>query len=196
MDKLSETRQIVPLSLTRKDIRRERFWFFLMLILVLAVVGAVTVALSLYQEIENPSIQRSDSEMINGGKRFIDYFYSLNAATVDRDQFRAISMMMQTQDKEDRLNYLIVNDFVRKTQESRMKSEIDWSKAEASIVEHLENGVLDIEYKAYLVRNDEKAGFLDIILRLVPIDKTDGNTDGVGVWAWKDVSENPFEGES
>jgi len=196
MAMISETRQSVPISLTQRDIWRERLGYVFILILLLALVGSIAIGFSLYQKIEHPTIQRSDSEMINGGKRFIDYFYSLNSATVDRDQFRAISMMMQQQDKESRLKYLIVQDFVRRTQKARMKSEIDWSKAQAMIVEHLDNGVLDIEYKAYLVRNDEKAGFLDIILRLVPIEKNDTNTDGVGVWSWKDVSENPFEGAS
>ena len=193
MTEVSMTRQLSPFSLTQREKRRERVWYSVIVALLMALLVSIIVALSLYQTIIDPAITRSDDEMISGGKRFIDYYYSLNAATVGREQFRAVKMMMQEEDRNKRMEELIKNDFVRIVEDSRMKTEINWLEAENEIVERLDGGILDIEYKAYLMRNNYPAGQLDILLRLVPIEKSDENTDGVGVWAWKDIAENPFE---
>ena len=195
MNDLSETRRVQASSFTQKERWKERLWFLIMALLLVGLLSAIGVAYSYQQQIKHPVLTRSDNEMINGGKRFVDYFYSLNAATVDRDQFRAISMMMKPEDREARMNYLVENDFVRKTQDSGMSTEIDWSGAKSELVERHEGGLVDVRYTSQLLRNNQNAGQLDILLRLVPVEKSDTNTDGVGVWAWKDIAENPFEGE-
>ena len=194
MNDLSETRRVQASSFTQKERWKERLWFLIMVLLLVGLLSAIGIAFSYQQQIKHPVLTRSDNEMINGGKRFVDYFYSLNAATVDRDQFRAISMMMKPEDREARMNYLVTTDFVRKTQLSGMSTEIDWSRAKSELVERHEGGLVDVKYTAQLLRNNQTVGQLDILLRLVPVGKTDTNTDGVGVWAWKDIAENPFEG--
>lgn len=195
MNDLSETRRVQASSFTQKERWKERLWFLIMALLLVGLLSAIGVAYSYQQQIKHPVLTRSDNEMINGGKRFVDYFYSLNAATVDRDQFRAISMMMKPEDREARMNYLVENDFVRKTRDSGMSTEIDWSGAKSELVEHHDGGLVDVRYTSRLLRNNQNAGQLDILLRLVPVEKSDTNTDGVGVWAWTDIAENPFEGE-
>ncbi len=91
------------------------------------------------------------------------------------------------------MDYLIKKDFVRDTRKERLSAEIDWSSAEHVIAERFDDGYMDVEYKAYLVMNNRAVGKIDILLRLIPVEKSDANTDGVGVWAWKDIAENPFE---
>lgn len=193
MSDISETRRTQPISLTQRENWKERLWFAVIVFLLLGLITAISVAVSYQQQVENPSIYRSDNEMINGGKRFIDYFYSLNAATVDRDQFRAISMMMKPEDRKERMHYLVTTDFVRKVQGSGMSTEVDWSQAKAELVTRHEGGLRDIKYTAQLLRNNRHIGQLEILLRLMPVEKIDSNTDGVGIWAWKDIAENPFE---
>jgi hypothetical protein len=195
MSEIATTRQTAPSSVTTREKWRERISYGVMMVLLLALSLSIVVGISLYQEIENPGVYRSEDEMINGGKRFIDYFYSLNAATVGREQFRALNMMMQEEDRNTRMEYLVTTDFVRNVEDARMKTEIQWRDAESTIIERHDNGWLEIEYKAYLLRDNYPAGQLDIVLLLVPTEKTDTNTDGVGVWAWKDIAENPFEVE-
>ncbi|MBV1929931.1 MAG: hypothetical protein KUG81_10530 [Gammaproteobacteria bacterium] len=191
---LIETRQSIPPSLTVRQLWRERILYLIVMGLVMALLasGGLIVLLK-YQGAEERGIYRTEEELVSGGKRFVDYFYSLNSATVEGDQFRAISMMINEADREARLQYIVEIDLVRKTQQARMKSEIDWIKSEATIVGRGENGVLHVEYKAWLIRNDVTAGMLDILLRLVAVEKSDINTDGVGVLEWIDIAENPFE---
>lgn len=195
MSDVAITRQVAPSSVTTREIWRERIGYGVMLVLLLALATSIMVSISLYQEIENPGVYRSDDEMINGGKRFIDYFYSLNAATIGREQYRALNMMMQEKHRAAHMKYLVEKDIVREAENARMKTEIQWLDAESTIIERHDNGWLEVEYKAYLLRDDYPAGQLDIVLLLVPLEKTDTNTDGVGVWAWKDIAENPFEVE-
>ena len=193
MTDIAVTRMDAPVSLTRREKWRELFFLSVIAILSVSSFVLTVVIVSLYQQIEYPSIQRSDDEMIDGGRRFIDYFYSINSATVGGDQFRAISMMIQDKDKYERIEYLISEDFIRRVEDSRSRTEIDWTQTTSTIIEREEGGVVDVEYKAYLARNGVSIGQLDILVRLVPVAITDSNTTGVGVWAWKDIAENPFE---
>ena len=192
MTEVCDTRQPRYRSLTEKEKHREWVFFGAMGLLLAALVGALALALSLYLQINNPGIHRSDSEMINGGKRFIDGFYSLNAGTIDRDQFRAINMIVDKQMRTAELENLSKQDLIRKTQQSGMQSRIEWIGSEVEIIERGE-GAMRIRYKAFLVRNERDASPLDVVLTLVPVEKSDINTDGVGVLNWVDIAENPFE---
>ena len=191
MTDVMETRQLPPVSLTQKEKWRERFWFGLMGVLTFALIIAIVVATSFYQQVANPGIYRSDDELINGGKRFIDYFYSINAATVARDQLRAVNMMVREKDKTARIQQLRITDFIREAKDSRRHTEIDWSQTREKIINRGKSWI-DVEYTAYLFRSGQSIGMLDIVIRLVPLEKTDTNTDGVGVFQWEDVAENPF----
>jgi len=190
------TRQTKPLSLSAIEARREIVLvaFTLFIGMSLMVAGFYIVYLKVTQNELHEQLVRTDDEFISGGKRFIDYFYSLNAATVDNDQYRAISMMCEQAMREARLQEIAQVDLVRKTQQSRMRSHIDWVQSEINLVTKQENGHVDIRYKTYLVRNDELADPLDIVLTLVAQAKTDTNTDGVCLMAWVDVAKDPFAG--
>jgi len=137
-------------------------------------------------------IYRTDKELINGGKRFIDYFYSLNSATVKFDQFRSISMILDPKKKKSEMERIIKNDFVRKVELARMKSKIGWSNATANIIEKTED-FTKIEYLSHLFIDNQKAVPFNIILFVKPIKKNDENTDGVGVLSWIDVAGSPFK---
>ena len=49
---------------------------------------------------------RTEEEMINGGKRFIDLFYSINAASVRYDRYRALKMVLNEEKVKQEINII------------------------------------------------------------------------------------------
>lgn len=186
---ISTTRQRREISLTRLEQYRE-LWLYLF---ILILIGLLVFAGFKIVFLQGPQLYRSEDEMIAGGKRFVDYFYSLNSATVDHDQLRALNMIVDEDIRFRQFEILKKDDLIRSTKKAQMTSRIDWTQAEVEVLERFRDGRMDIRYQAHLVRNDQSAATLEIVLNLIPIEKNDSNTDGVGVLGWTDVAEHPFD---
>lgn len=186
-------RRAVPGKLAKRQKYREWFVYALLIVLLFGVLGLVALVLRMENQAsqQTNSIYRSQAELINGGKRFIDAFYSLNAATINHDQFKAISMMATPELRKERLEYLTRTDLVRKVRINKIASVVRWDNASAELLEQT-NGVTRVEYSAQLIIDQEKSYPLNIVLELIPVEKSDDNTDGVGVLSWTDVADNPF----
>jgi hypothetical protein len=190
---VQSVRRAVPGKLAKRQKYRERFVYTLLTALLVGVLGLVALVLRMENQAsqQTNSIYRSQAELINGGKRFIDAFYSLNAATIEHDQFKAISMMGTPELRKKRLEYLTQTDLVRKVRRSKTASVVRWDNASAELLNQVD-GVTRVEYTAELILNQETSYPLNIVLELVPVKKSDDNTDGVGVLSWTDVADNPF----
>lgn len=186
-------RRVVPGKLAQRQKHREWILKGLLFLLFLSVLGLLGLIVKMESQAAQRSetIYRSEAELISGGKRFIDAFYSLNAATINHDQFKAISMMATPELREQRLEYLTQTDLVRRVQNKNTSSVVRWDRANVEVLKQ-ENGVTVIDYTAQLVMNQKKSYPLNIVLELVPVEKSDDNTDGVGVLSWTDVADNPF----
>lgn len=192
-DDVQSVRRAVPGKLAKRQKYRERIVYTLLTALLVGVLGLVALVLRMENQAsqQTNSIYRSQAELINGGKRFIDAFYSLNAATIEHDQFKAISMMATPELRKKRLEYLTQTDLVRKVRRSKTASVVRWDNASAELLNQVD-GVTRVEYTAELILNQETSYPLNIVLELVPVKKSDDNTDGVGVLSWTDVADNPF----
>jgi hypothetical protein len=190
---VQSVRRAVPGKLAQRQKYREWFVKGLLILLFFVVLALVALILRMENQASQQSdtIYRSEAELINGGKRFIDAFYSLNAATINHDQFKAISMMATLELRKERLKYLTRTDLVRQVRNQNVASVVRWDRSSAELVGK-EKGVARVEYAAQLIINQEKSYPLNIVLELVPVEKSDDNTDGVGVLSWTDVADNPF----
>lgn len=184
-------RRAKPGAFAKRQILREWVLYSVIVLLLLSILGLMALAASLKQQADDDTIYRSQSEMVNGGKRFIDAFYSLNSATIEHDQFKAISMMATRELQDKRLDYLQRTDLVRKVRSSGVSSVIRWDQSSARVVKN-DGRVYTVEYSARLVLDQRNAHPLNIVLELVPVEKSDDNTDGVGVLSWVDVAGTPF----
>lgn len=184
-------RRAKPGAFAKRQILREWVLYSVIVLLLLSILGLMALAAGLKQQADDDTIYRSQSEMVNGGKRFIDAFYSLNSATIEHDQFKAISMMATRELQDQRLDYLQRTDLVRKVRSSGISSVIRWDQSNARVVRN-DGRVYTVEYSARLVLDQRNAHPLNIVLELVPVEKSDDNTDGVGVLSWVDVAGTPF----
>src|SRR5690554_1045793 len=184
-------RRAKPGAFAKRQILREWVLYSVIVLLLLSILGLMALAAGLKQQADDDTIYRSQSEMVNGGKRFIDAFYSLNSATIEHDQFKAISMMATRELQDQRLDYLQRTDLVRKVRSSGISSVIRWDQSSARVVRN-DGRVFTVEYSARLVLDQRNAHPLNIVLELVPVEKSDDNTDGVGVLSWVDVAGTPF----
>lgn len=190
---MQSVRRALPGKLARRQKHKEWFLKGLLTLLFIMVLGLVALVLRMENQTSQQSntIYRSEAELINGGKRFIDAFYSLNAATINHDQFKAISMMATPELRKERLEYLTRTDLVRQVLNQNIASVVRWDRSSAELIGQ-KDGVARVEYAAQLIINQEKSYPLNIVLELVPVEKSDDNTDGVGVLSWTDVADNPF----
>lgn len=170
---------------------RERALYTVVVLLLCSVLGMAYALNQTQQATQDDKLHRSDAEMIAGGKRFIDAFYSLNAPTIEHDQFRAINMMATKALRQKRLDYLTRTDLVRKVRDANTRSQVRWKGAKHEILGK-EGDTLRVEYQARLVIDQSEVHPLNIVLKLKPTPKTDQNTEGVAVLSWTDVAEQPF----
>jgi len=184
-------RRAKPGAFAKRQILREWVLYSVIVLLLLSILGLMALAAGLKQQADDDTIYRSQSEMVNGGKRFIDAFYSFNSVTIEHDQFKAISMMATRELQDQRLDYLQRTDLVRKVRSSGISSVIRWDQSSARVVRN-DGRVFTVEYSARLVLDQRNAHPLNIVLELVPVEKSDDNTDGVGVLSWVDVAGTPF----
>ena len=187
-----QTQQYRGMSLTQKELIRE-YVLFAVIACLIAVAGGLGFWV---YSLQNPdTLQRSDSDIIASGKRFVDKFFSLNSATVDHDQFHALSMIVDDEMRAKEFQRLKESDHIRKVMAARMASRLDWSRAKAEIINRYTNGRVDVRYQAFLVRNDRLADPIDIVVYLWPVERSDDIPDGMGVIGYRDIAEHPFEVE-
>lgn len=162
----------------------------------LFVALAFTTAkyLALASSLERGEYLTTD-QIVNGGKRFIDYFWSLNSRSVDKDQYVAARMFVSKDAYDKRVEYLVRSDFVGKVKRARIVSEIDWENASVTVLEPTADqpdNTLRVEYKGDLIVNRNKTVPWHMILVLTPTDFTNENPTGVGVVSYIDVAEVPL----
>lgn len=169
-------------------------------VLLAAVAGAGVVVVQNYElqanlELKESGLYRTQEDLINGGKRFMDYYYSLNSATVKDDQFRALKMMATEAMQRTRLEYLIQHDIVRRAEHSKLRSELDWPNASVSYVgEGSLSNTHKFNYSVPLIMRGNKnvTNKFDMVLTLGAVPKNDENTEGVAVFEFDDIAYNPF----
>lgn len=192
-ESVSSTRiQVSPL--VRRERRKELFLYISLFFCLALIVYLASMVQSQNVQLRQKSegLYRTQQELINGGKRFIDYYWSLNSSTVQLDQFRASQMIVNEKKKEEHKKYIERTGLVKEAQLSNMHSEIDWWNTKADVIDETDE-YIKIEYQGYLKVNKTQAMPFDMILFLVPVPKTDFNTDGVGVIDFIDVAEDPFK---
>lgn len=182
-----KTRQVRGLSLTKVEQIKEICLYIIIIGLVIMVVkfGFTIRALM------GPQLVRSQAEVVVAGKRWIELFFSLNSATVEYDQDKAISLIVDPERQAREAQKLLEDDLIRTVQKAAMTSRIDWSSGKSEVV-GLDGDRVQVRYQAQLVRNGLSGVPLDMIVTLTPVEKDDTFTDGVGIVDWTDIAENPF----
>lgn len=185
-------------STTGRVVIRDRIRFVSILTVILALT-ALLIMVSINYFVMASSIEKgaylTNQQMVIGGKRFIDYFWSLNSRSVEEDQYTAARMFVLQQDYEKRIDYLVKSNFIKKVQEARIISEIDWKDSSYTIMDNLPEQPINsmrVEYKGYLVVNRSKTVPWHMILVLSPVEFTNDNPTGVGVVSYIDVAEAPI----
>ncbi|MCH8500099.1 MAG: hypothetical protein LAT63_16620 [Marinobacter sp.] len=192
MTDVTEFRRAKVGALAARETFKVRVLYGLVFLSLMVTLAIAFAAAELKQRVTqvDQGIYRSEAEMINGGRRFIDAFYSLNSATIEYDQFRAIRMMANPELQQNRLQYLAQSDLVRRVRASNTVSRVRWQGAQNKVLS--QGSSMRVEYQAQIVLNNRDTYPLHIVLELVPVEKTDDNTDGVGVLSWTDVAKTPF----
>ncbi|NRB41032.1 MAG: hypothetical protein HRU20_21600 [Pseudomonadales bacterium] len=185
-------------------VKREKIQLFavfsLAFLLFIALISAILVIVSLNDKLEDErqGMRRSKTEMINGGKRFLDGFFSLNAATVEGDQFSAVAMLVSPEMATKRSTYLAQNDLIRKTQSQHFRTYIDWSNADVDVLDSKIPGTMRAEYRGYIVivNKDNLRVAWHMVLDLSVVKRTNENSSGIGIVNYRDLAEEPFEEKS
>lgn len=170
------------------------------------IIGMVLIALLLISNIlfigfylttkkqQQSGYQASDEQLIQGGKRFIDYLYSLNSRSVQYDQYQAISMLVDPQIQVQRITWLQQTDFIRAVIQARMTSQIDWENTTVNILGRSPDGrELDVEYAGHLlIDGGFTAHSWHLQLTLAPVEPNDSNIHGVGILQFMDRANEPI----
>lgn len=176
-----------------------------LVVVLIAVLVVVSTALIRTKQTKN-ELYRTEKELIDGGKRFLEYFYSLNSRSVDDHQYFAIAMIGDELKSQERSDYLAKTDFIRRVQEAKMTSYIDWSQTtirtltKDQIKQQVERGYFKdwaaettvVDYKGELVVNDRVRRQWNMILFLFPAEFTNENPTGVSVVTYIDVASTPL----
>jgi len=183
-----------PSSLLNRERLREILLYIVIVILlgVIMFLGALSIAQNDELNRKEAGIYRTTEELMEGGKRFIDYFYSLNASTFHHDQFRATQMFVNEEDSDRRWKEINTKDLVRAIRETGMKSRIDWNRSSVKLIKKVGNNVV-AEYDCLIVIDSSEYQHINMILTLTPVVKSDENRDGIGVVEFRDVAIEPFE---
>lgn len=177
-------------------IHRDRVRFAIMLLLssvgILAILSLSVSYIQLKDTVRQGGIRLTEKDMINGGKRFIDYFYSYNSRTVKDDQYDAIAMILDPQKALAQTQYLARTEFVTKVIEANMTSHIDWRRTKITVLTPTEPNSMRVEYKGKLVVNRSIEKDWHMILILYPTEMSEMNPTGVGIKDYIDIAENPL----
>ena len=184
-----------------RPIRLEQYreWImFAATIVVLVLVVVLSVKnLGLQKDLarKESGLYRTELELVSGVKRFMDRFYSVNSGTVREDQFRAVNMLVDPQLQLERTNYLAKHEIVRKAERAKIRSELDWNNG---YVKSLGNGekpysmIFECKVKLITYSPGKNTHLIDVVITVIPVEKKDTNTEGVGVIAFSDLAYDPF----
>jgi hypothetical protein len=183
--------------LVKKALLRSVLMYLLLLVL-LATVAYLALLAKGYRDqamqlVGEPT--RTEEEFIAGGKRFLDYFMSVNSATVEFDHYRAITMMVNDALKQERRKYLMEKDVFRRVKASQMMSKIDWSRSHYE-VQSITDTRARIEYVVSIILDRRTEKTSNIVLDLVAVEKSDDFPDGIGIESLVDVASEPFKEDS
>lgn len=183
--------------LIKRDLVRQ-IAYGIVVFLLISVIILLAIKTVHYKEIavqHKTDIIRTQKDFINAGKRFLDYFYSLNAATVEYDHYRALQMITDPKLAKERLNYLIQTDFYRRVRDAQEISTIDWPNSSYKVIS-ANSKAAKIIYTIVLNINRKIKKTAQLTLMLVSVAKSDKYPDGVGVAGWIDTAKEPFNKES
>ncbi len=187
----------VRVGVARKRVLR-RMWFLYIIAALLALSTTLAVAkinaLQDLLQLKDDSLYRTQKEMVAGARRFVDYIYSLNGATIYKDQYYALNMIVDTDKRQHRLDYLRTHEVVRKAQSLNTRSRIEWDKAKTEILSVTGNSLV-VSVFVYQNYNEQSRYPLQVHLTVIPVAKSDTNSEGVGVVGWTDLAKTPFAGE-
>ncbi len=127
---------------------------------------------------------RTQTEMVAGGLRFADHFYSMNSSRVRKDQFIAM-MMMSDKLRNARLKYLEKTDLIRKLESAQSSSYVKYDQK--NILSE-KGDYMKIEFigKIILSGLDKTSVPFHLIVDLKMAEITEKNTSGVEVVAFRD----------
>ncbi|MCP4494118.1 MAG: hypothetical protein GY820_43470 [Gammaproteobacteria bacterium] len=127
---------------------------------------------------------RTQSELINGGMRFVDHLLSLNSSTIRRDQFIAINMMAENL-KVARIKYLTDTNLVPQIEKAKSSSHLDYDSTEVIFIKA---DRLRVEFRGDIIlTNLQKTSVpFHIIVDLISAPITTNNTTGVKVESYND----------
>lgn len=162
-------------------------FLFLVFILLVTITSYVQLL-----NADKEGAYRTDEDLINGGKRFLDYLYSMNSRSVAYDQQRSIAMILNVDKAQARSTMLAKKDFIRDVERAGMKSEIDWVGANVTIMESDRDRTMKLSISGRLIIDSVENYNFHMILYLVPTEYTDENPSGVGVLDFIDMAEEPF----
>jgi hypothetical protein len=168
---------------------------YLLLVVLLATVAYLALMAKGYKDQavrQEEEATRAEEEFITGGKRFLDYFMSLNSATVEYDHYRSITMMTNETQRQKRRKYLTETDFFRRVKAAQMMSKIDWERSSYE-VQDLSSNRARIEYVVSIILDRQTEKTSHIVLDLVAVEKTDEYPDGIGIESFVDVASEPFK---
>lgn len=179
-------------------IRRDMFRSALLYLAFLTLFG-ITIFLGLLVNDYKDLAQRQErgntrtvEEFVNGGKRFLDYFLSLNSSTVEFDHYRATTMMVSEKERAARRKYLLEADYYRRVIDAQMMSKIDWSKSRHEVLESSETHAR-VEYIVSILLDRKTSKAAHIVLNITAVDKSDEYPDGIGIESVLDVAAEPFK---
>jgi hypothetical protein len=167
---------------------------YLTLISLLSVVSVV-----LYWQVNQKSsvsvaLKVDDQQYIATGKRFIEFLYSLNAATIVEDSHMLTRMIHEdSQDKKnEHIQYMIDKQIVKKTQAAGLRSRINWERSSYEIKQRAE-GARIIEYTGIYeyktaAMNDYQVKPFSIEIGLREDKVGEATPYGIAVYGWDNKS--------
>jgi hypothetical protein len=184
----------VKSPLVKKELLRAGFRYVVLIVLLVSVAYLALLARGYKEQAlqQESMASRTEEEFVNGGKRFLDYFLSLNSATVEFDHYRAITMMVNEALKQDRRSYLMEQDFFRRVKDAQMMSKIDWGRSRYEVQELSETRAR-IAYVVSIVLDRRTEKTAHMVLDLAAIEKSDEYPDGIGIESFVDVASEPFK---
>lgn len=179
-------------NLTRLNILKERVLFGVVCFLLIILLLIGYTFLDPENSVDDKDrVERTEQELITGAKRFVSCLYSLDAATIRQDQFCAVDMMQNIEDKKLHEDYLKHNELIALSESKGVKTYFLWDNAKVDFSENdHETSDVTINVPYTIVGLPDQ--LINIIITVIPIEKTDKNSMGVGVVRWRDLAINPF----
>ncbi len=167
---------------------------YLLLILVLGVTTVVLYCQVGQQSHDSVRLKVDDQQYIATGKRFIEFLYSLNAATIVEDSHMLTRMIHEDSEdkKNEHIQYMIEQQIVKKTQAAGLRSRINWERSSYEIKQRAE-GARIIEYRGIYeyktaAMNDYQLKPFSIEVGLREDKAGEATPYGIAVYGWENKS--------